>query len=369
MSRSPNGMGSYKRKKDGRYAWVQTKDGLTREITAKSMPELKAKVDQVAGLPIIKHKLTVSQWFDKWLDVYVKPLKKLPTYDQYKNLYMSHIKPCIGNRMMNSIKPFDLQGIIARMNTAGLSSCTMGHVVKILKLAFGKALKDKIIQESPVVDIEIPVKQAKTRKVLSLDDIDKLFSAMKDSRWIWSIKFALVTGLRRGELLALRWSDINYTDKRVLVQRTVTGDTKSSKEHYAPLSSKAAEYLEKQKECLENEINPCLHGRGDPGLVFPNRKGEMMNPRNYYNIIYSYATQSGIKVSPHSLRHTFVYYMRNSLSLKELQNSLGHSSTTATLDLYGDILSENTLEISNKVDDAFRKIDTRTNIVAFRRAK
>ncbi|MFZ3132726.1 MAG: tyrosine-type recombinase/integrase [Desulfosporosinus sp.] len=361
--RNPNGIGSYKLRKDGRIQWTQKKDGKPRVLYGKTLGELQAKVKKVSDLPVTSTKLTVSDWFEKWLDIYVKQLKKKATYDQYKTLYEQHIKPIIGHRRLSGVKPLDIQTVIAKMNDKKRASKTMKHVKSIMNIAFNKALDDKLISSTPVVKIEIPVKQAKTRKVLTVEDLIKLYKAMERSRWIWSIRFLLVTGLRRGEMLALKWTDIDTENKRITIDESNSssgiGDTKSAKVHYVPLSDKALGYLDGQKLMLEKEANPILHNEKlkKTALVFPSKNGTMIRPDSYYTMLRRFAIKAEIKASAHCIRHTFVYLNREAMSLKELQAILGHDESTTTLDLYGDILEETMTKTASKIDDVFDKVD------------
>lgn len=375
--RNPKGMGSFRQLKNGTYQWRQTIDGVERSETARTPKELQEKVNQIIKLPIVKNKLKVDEWFTKWLEVYIKPLKKDATYKQYMYVYKSHIKPVIGNRKMNSLMPFDIQSVIADMNTKvlvpkkvddfgtvikeakiGASQWTMKHARKIMNIAFSKALKEKLIAENPVQDIEIPKKQAKERKVLTPTELAKLYKALENSRWIWSAKFMLVTGVRRGELLALKWSDIDFEHKRITIDESDSaaglGDTKT-KIHYVPLSRKAIEYLNGQKEMLLKEANPSRHNEElkKLNLVFPNKFGRMLKPGSYYTVFARAAQDAKIKASPHCMRHTFVYLNRNKLTIKELQNILGHDESTTTLDIYGDIINESTEATIAQLDETF----------------
>jgi integrase len=234
--------------------------------------------------------------------------------------------------------------------------------------SFARAVKNKIINENPVKDIEIPSKQAKPRKVLSHEELSKLFKSMQNSRWIWSIKFMLVTGMRRGEILALKWSDIDYGNKRITVDEsnsvTGLGDTKT-KIHYIPLSDRAKSYLNSQRLLLESERNPEVLNKdstikeikGSACYVFPKKKGGMIKPNTFYHTMCRYAEAVGIKATPHCLRHTFVYLSRKTLSLKDLQNILGHDESTTTLDIYGDILDESTDKTAKQIDEIFDQVD------------
>ena len=116
---------------------------------------------------------------------------------------------------------------------------------------------------------------------------------------------------------------------------------------------------------LINETNPLLVNkdatlkkdlRGSDCLVFPTNKGQMVSPNTYYHTICRFAKKANIHVTPHCFRHTFVYMSRNTLSLKQIQNILGHDESTTTLDIYGDILneSENT---ANQIDEIFANVD------------
>ena len=360
---NPRGNGSYKIRKDGRYQWTQMLDGKVRTLYGKSLKGLKEKVKKVSNLPVTSNKLRLEEWFEKWLEIYVKPLKKPATYNQYKTLYEQHIKPELGFRKLAGIQQYDVQLVIAKMNEKGRASKTMKHVKTVMNVAFNKALDDRLISINPAPKVEIPVRQAKPRKVLSIEDLSKLFKAMKRSRWIWAIKLMLVTGLRRGELLALKWTDIDFAEKRLTVDEsnstTGIGETKSAKVHYVPLSDKAIEYLNGQKAQLQKEHNPIIY-RDELmkiALVFPNEEGVMIRPDSFYTMLSRFAKKAEIKASPHCLRHTFVYMTRESMSLKELQAVLGHDESTTTLDIYGDIISDSTIKTAAKIDDVFGKVD------------
>jgi len=364
--KNPNGMGSYDKLKDGRVRWRITRDGVTKAFTAKDMAVLKEKVKKVSDLPIIKNKIKVAEWFDKWLELYVKPLKKQATYDQYKTIYEQHIYPVIGKRNLITIKQYDIQQVIAKMNDKGLSTWTMKHARKIMHIAFERAFKDKLIAENPVVEIEIPKKQAKPRKTITASELKILFENLKNTRWYWAFQFMLVTGLRRGELLALKWSDIDYENRRIIVDESNSvsglGDTKNSKVHYVPLSERAIYYLSKQKEMLQNEHNPILYNLElqKLDLIFPAENGTLMKPDSLNSVLDRINKKTGLHITPHMFRHTFVYMSKGKMTLSELQEALGHDESTTTLDIYGTMLSD-TQKVANKIDEAFATLDEEIN--------
>lgn len=401
-TRNPNGMGTIYKTKKNIYEWRQMVDGEKRLLSSKDLTVLKEKIKEVADLPIIKEKIKASDWFEKWLNVYIKPLRKNATYEQYKNIYKIHIEPAIGKKLMKNIKRYDIQQVIATMNTrtiparkdkkgkitvpekpGGMSEWTMKHARKVMHSAFQQALDDKIIVENPVINIKIPKKQKSIRKVFTAAELVAIFQQLSTSRWIWALRFMLVTGLRRGELLGLKWSDILYEDRKVAVMRSNSddgiGDTKSAKIHYAPLSDSAVYYLNRHKEVLEKECNPILYNEDlkKTELIFPNESGKMLQAKSFYTMLVRAAKKVNVKATVHMFRHTFVYISKGLISLSELQEALGHGKKTTTLDLYGDMLSD-TIDTSKKIDKAFldlekemEKIENKedTKIIPFRRVR
>jgi len=391
--RNPNGSGSYKHRADGRYQWTQTVDGKERSLYGNTLKELKEKVKKIGDLPITSNKLKTSEWFEKWLAVYIKQLKKIGTYNHYRIVYEQHIKPVIGHRKLSSLQTHDLQTVIAKMNEKGLATMTMKHAKKVLNGALSRAVKEKLIPFNPANDpnnkIDIPIKQAKPRKTLTIEEIMKLLKAMAHSRWIWSLKFLLVTGLRRGELLALKQSDIDFSNKCITIDESNSsegiGDTKSARIHYVPLSDKAIEYLSGQKEMLQKENNSILFNEDlkKTGFIFPGKYGVPIRGDSYYTMLSRFAKKAAIKASPHCMRHTFVWINRNSMTLRELQEALGHEESTSTLDIYGDIINDSMKETAGKIDNAFDRIEQEMDriekekntksktgqVIPFRRAK
>ena len=208
------------------------------------------------------------------------------------------------------------------MNENGLSAYTMKQARKVLNLALSRAVKDKYLVQNPVSEIEIPAVQQKARKVLKPDEIQKMFTFLETSRWYWPLRFMLVTGLRRGELLALKWSDVDEVNKVITVSDNLVNEgistTKSNKVHYVPLSSKASECLQEFKKTLTKETNHALWvNKAD--IIFVGINGLPIKPKSLNNVFRRIQENTGVEVSPHSMRHTFVYYSKTKLSLSELK--------------------------------------------------
>jgi integrase len=369
-NRNPKGLGHYY-KKDGLFCWKYVRDGKPLYRSSATEKGLQTKVRKVIGLAVTNDKTKVSEYFNTFLNEYVKAMSKPATYNQYNFIYKKHIEPEIGDFKMTSITTTDIQKVILEMNKKNLSTKTMKHAKTVMSVAFTRAYKiDKIIPENPVKDIQIPNKQAKPRKTLTIEELSKFYKSLENSRWIWSVKFAVVTGIRRGELLSLKWSDIDWKNNRIKIDKsnssTGLGDTKSAKIHYVPLSELAKSYLLHQMDKLKQEENPVTFKDDNTRiedlketefLVFPTEMGTMIKPNTYYHTIVRYAKKTAIKVHPHCFRHTFVYNMRNKLSLKELQDILGHDESTTTLDIYGDMINDTTDAKAKTIDSVFASVE------------
>ena len=381
-TRNPNGMGTIYRYKDGRYEWKKVKDGETMVKSSKDKSVVLAAQRKYADLPITKSKLKVNEWFEMCLEN-IEALKAKATATQYTNIYKEHIAPVIGNKMMANVEQYHIQNVITEMSKKTkykrvkdkktgklvkvdtgekLSTWTMKHARKVMHIIFEQAVKSKIIPENPVKDIEIPKRQAKTRKTITGDEMAIMFKYLRNTRWYWCFKFLLVTGLRRGEVLALKWSDIDFAAKRITVEDNNTdtgeGDTKNRKYHYVPLSDKAIEYLQGQKNMLEEERNPSLKNEELKrlNLVFPSKDGTMLKPDSFNSVLDRMNRATGLHITPHMFRHTWVYLSKGVLSLAEIKECLGHDDTTTTLEIYGTMLSDSATT-AKKLDKVFEGID------------
>lgn len=379
--RNPKGMGSYKKKeRDGRvwYEWVRTVDGKPQYATGKTPGILKARVDQKAGITVEKSKLKVSALYKTWFSNCIEfPLKSKATNQQYKIMYEQHIANKIGHRKVANVSEADIEDIFITMRKKDCGTSAMKHTKTVLNGMFTYYAKKKlkIITESPVKEIVISNVQKKEQKVLSVRDFEKLLGAMENSRWIWSIRFLLVTGMRRGEMLALKWTDIDFDNRRMTIQRSNScggeGDTKSKKVFHLPLSLKALECLEEQKKQLEKERNPILHNKelSKTMLIFPSINGTLLRGDSYYTMLRRFAEDAGIKAHPHALRHTFVFLSKDKLSLEELQKFVCHDRKTITDEIYGNIIRENTVQSADKLDEIFNQFDEQVEKIKIQKAK
>jgi integrase len=398
-SRNPKGLGHYYKKK-GLHCWKYVRDGKPVYRSSKTEDGLNKKVRKIIGLAVMNNKTKVHDYFTTLLDEIIRPAcinpitgKDGATYLQYESIFRNHIDPEIGDFRMSSVNSSDIERVILKMNTKvrerkdkngnvidrkiGLSTKTMKHAKTVMSIGFTRAFEfDKIIPENPVPKcypgekpkIRIPVKQAKPRKVLTVDEVAKFVKSLQTSRWIWSVRFDLLVGLRRGELLVLSCPKIEWENNRIRIDEsnsaTGKGGTKNRKTHYVPLPKLAKHYLEKQIEMLIREGNKVTFKENgeqmtveefkkSDRLIFPAQHGGMIKPNTYYHRIKYFGEKSGLDLYPHCFRHTFVYKVRKTLSLSEIQEALGHDESTTTLDIYGSMINDEIDTTVSKMDEIY----------------
>jgi integrase len=376
--KNPNGMGNIYRRKDGRYVWRQMIDGELRRASDVNLSELQRKIKKLSRTSISGDKTKLFDWLERWLEKYVKPYKKPSTYHNYKYAVEKYIKKYMKNVQLRHVTKPDVQDMIAALLNDGYSPSLVKNVRKALSAAFISAREDEsLVDFNPTRETKIPKGKRPIRKTFKIEELAIIIDKLKNSRWLYGILFMLATGVRRGELLALKWSDIDYQNKRILVKdnRTVHGDgtPKDDDYHYVPLSDHALKYLAGWKKQLEKEYNPALFHNVD--TIFVRKDGQPLRPSSLNNILAK--RNFDFKVTPHMFRHTFVYLSKGKLSLSEIQEALGHDQSTTTLDIYG-LMLEDTVSAAEKISQAHIELDmklkeieakTQDNVISFMEAK
>jgi integrase len=324
---------------------------------------------------------TVRAAAEEWMRDHVTGTCRETTRTQYEVMLRVHILPVIGDKLVEDVLPKDVQSIIngmtrhlqpnSKRKVTPLRPRTLRHAKITLHALYAWLVINRKVERNPVVGIKLPEVGDTTRRSLDVEDIPELFATLERSRWLRSVQFLLMTGLRRGELLALKWSDIE-TDKQghewVHVSRTLArsgteGPPKSRAGNRSIRIGRAVRaILDAQRDMLEMdgltpwtpdpdvEDDAPIHG--ETAHVFPSETGAAMNPNTYYHTIINLSKKSGHRISVHELRHTFVSISGRGMDLKALQSVLGHTSSTLTLDIYRHILDGDMERASNVVDSA-----------------
>jgi integrase len=357
LTRNPNGMGGIYKRPDGRYEWKQMIDGTIRYESDMNLSDLQRKIKKLTSISINKDKTKLFDWIDHWLESYVKPYKKPSTYNNYKFAYEKYIKKYLKNVQLRHITKGDVQKMITDLINGGYSPSLIKNVRKALSASLISACEDEhIIDFNPTRDTKLPKGRTPSRKTFNLDELGIIIRRFTTSRWLYAILFMLATGLRRGELLALKWSNIDFKEKRITIEDNLTlygNDTpKDNDYHCVPLTDHAKAYLARWKRQLEKENNPAVSEKSD--IIFVSINGDPLRPSSFNNMLAK--RNFGFKVTPHMFRHTFVYLSKGKITLSELQEALGHDQSTTTLDIYGLMLSD-TVSVADKIDSAYKELE------------
>lgn len=226
--RRGHGEGSIYRRKDGRYAAAITLEnrkrkyfygGTRREVQEKLKIALR---EQQQGSLVTAPQQTLKQFLEQWIEQTCKPVVKILTYVQYRSVIKNHLIPVLGHVSLQKLTPEMVRGLCRRKLDEGKKPSTVAVIRAVLHRALEDAVKDGLIARNVVSLAKPPrVERNEVQEVLTIEEAKRLLEVARGASLDVLLEVALVTGMRRGELLALRWSDVDFEGGTVFVRRTV----------------------------------------------------------------------------------------------------------------------------------------------------
>jgi len=330
--------------------WVSIKG--TKKDAEKRLSELLHQLDN--GTFMSPSKTTLAEYLNKWLLDYAKVNLSPRGYERYESIIRIHLIPGLGSITLTQLRPDHLQSHYTDKLKSGLSALSVRYLHTVLHKALQTAIKRGLIGRNIADGVDVPRAQRNDMQTWDEYDVDRFLEMAKSSPYYELFYLALFTGMRRGELLALRWQDIDFLFAQISVNRTLHrlqggkyGDgsyvftqpkTEKSRRTIA-LSPSSILMIKKYKEnraALFAELGRSLK---DSHLVFSNNEGQPLRPNTITRAWTMLATRAGIKVIRlHDARHTHAsLLLKQGIHPKIVQERLGHASIQITLDTYSHV--------------------------------
>ena len=356
-----NGDGSIRKRKDGRWEgrYVVGHDPITgkmisRNVLGKTQAEVKEKlrtaIENSKRLDYTQTgKYTVGQWMDEWFEAYAKVKVRPSSHQTYKGYIENHIKPNIGDIPIEKLTSLQLQkfyrlllteGRIPRIESEkqpkGLSAKTVRNINQVISSAMDMAVRHKLILSNPTEGCELPKVEHREMKTLPAEQLGAFLREAKESGVYELYYMDLATGLRRGELLGLKWEDIDLQNGIIHVRRQVARVDGEVKE--LPLKTKNSyRNISISQDAVAMLTEMEAHRSSD--YVFPSSTGGPISPDSVNNMLHRVLKRAGLpSIRFHDLRHTFATLaLQNGVDIKTVSGMLGHFSAGFTLDTYAHV--------------------------------
>lgn len=338
----------------------------TQEQVRKRLQKLKNKIEQ--GIPIGDERLTVGAFLDRWLVDYVKPSLRRKTAASYEKNVELHLKPGLGHIRLVKLTAPDIQRFMNEKRERGsvrvepsadgteakhkaLSPRTVQILRAILRKAIGQAVKWDLIPRNVVTLTDPPKVQRYKATPLTGEQGKAFIAAASGDRLEVLFIVALALGLRLGEALGLRWSDVDFEAKTLRVEQTIQrvngkfifGSTKTDKSRRTlhpsdpTLEALRAHRRKQQEERLR--VGPEW---GDLDLIFTTETGNPIDPSNVRRSFLRVLAAANLPtIRFHDLRHSCATYLAaNGISARVAMEQLGHSEIRTTLEIYSHVMPE-----------------------------
>ena len=369
MSKRLNGEGMVRKHPtrdlyEARYSFIdpttgKRKVGSVYGKTAKAAREkLRDVLDRIRDEKAPRDsRLTVASWVSEWQSgILVRSDRKPTTKELYRRLGSTHLMAApFGNIELAKVRRSHIDQLIQGLRDKGLSDSTVRSIYAVLNAALEDARIDSLLAVNPMREVKRPSNVSPEAKHLTPAEVRHLLDSAVGLRYKSTLDLMAGTGLRRGEALALKWSDIDLTKKSLHVRATVSRvdgkllatapkTTKSRRE--VPLTDGLVAMLKAHRKTQVAERLVAGTEWQDLGLVFTTELGGYVDPRNLLRSLKSAARYAGIEdVGLHTLRHSAATAMLEAnIPPHVVSRILGHSSVAITLDIYGHVNDESQRE-------------------------
>jgi integrase len=367
-----NGEGSITKRDDGRWMaryTVRTMKGPKRRtVYGRTRAEASAKLakamaDRDGGLIFDAGSLTVGDYLDRWLSNSVKDTVRERTYERYEEILRLHVKPALGRLKLRALTPAHVQDFYRDRLDNGFSPATVQKIHVILHKALSQAVSWSLVPRNASEAVRAPRHAPKEMRPLSPDGARRLLDTAEGDRLEALYVLAIHTGMRQGELLGLKWENVDLAANAIRVRHTllrtkgrvILGEPKTKKSrrtvHLTGAASRALEeHLERQLKVMER-LGDLYR---DQGLVFTTEVGTPINPSNLRKRSFAPLLQkAGLPhLRFHDLRHTCAtLLLSKNIHPKYVQELLGHATVSITLDTYSHVLPGMGNQVAEAMED------------------
>lgn len=302
-----------------------------------------------------------KDWLQEWLDHYIEPTAKIRTYNRYSEIVVQHLIPKLGESEMDEITPIVLQHFVTELlqtgnlrTGKGLSANSVGSIINVMQSSLRTAYQLGYSKEYSADKIRRPKIQEKAVSCFSMQEQKKIEQAVLTSKKekMFGILLCLYTGLRIGELLALKWEDLDLQKGFLTVSRSCH-DGKGKDGHYIRFEDTPKTFSSRRVIPLPKQILPLIREAKKKSCsdYVVSKDGKPVSVRSYQRTFD--LLQRKIKIPHrgfHSLRHTFATRaLECGMDVKTLSEILGHKSPTVTLNRYVHSLMEHKQDMMNRL--------------------
>jgi integrase len=362
MSRRGNGEGSIYRRNDGRWVGEMTVEGRQRKfIYGKTRKEVQDKLqaaihEKQQGIVLTgTARQTVGQFLADWLENSQKQSVRPRTYERYEEVVRLHILPVLGHHKLQKLSAQHVQAFYTKMLKEGFSAGTVGVFHTVLHKALDTAMKWGLLSRNVCDLVSLPHGEKYEIKPLTIEQVQQFLEAARGHPQEALFILALATGMRRGELLALKWQDINFSAGMLQIRRILTrvpsklpGKGFVEAEPKTQKSRRSVVIAEIALEALKLHRRRQLEAKAKAGefwqehdYVFTTLTGEHLNPTNHVlNPLKALLKKAGLSdIRFHDLRHSAATLLfSEGVHPKIVQELLGHSTISMTMDIYSHVL-------------------------------
>jgi integrase len=343
--------GSYRLRKDGRWECAFTMpDGKRKSVYGKSRPDVRAKMEDALGkakkgIDLKGERQRLCDFLSTWMAETQAPKLRPSTIKSYESYIRLHIVPALGDTTLGDLTAQDVQRCLNGCSKTGLSPRTVQYIRAILRAALNQALRWGYVERNVAALASPPRQKPKQIETLAADEAYHLMEHTRDDRLGALFATALYTGMRQGELLGLRWPDVDLEAGTIRVRQAVQKidgewqfvEPKSANgRRTLPLPEPARDVLRRQKERVREMRQHADDAWTEFGLVFPSALGTPLDSSNVTHHLQRQLDAAGLpRVSFHALRHTCGSLLhQEGVPARTIMEILGHSQITLTLGTY-----------------------------------
>jgi len=378
MSKRGNGEGSVRQRPDGRWEArvALPPDGAGRvtrySLYGKTRREVAAKLREAQtrqqdGQPVADNHNTVGAIVARWLSEALPASDlKATTIENYATLARLHIMPALGHHRLDALTPADVQRWINAKRATGLSERTVQLAYAVLRRALGQAVRWGDARRNVATLVDRPRVTRHEAAHLSVEQAQAFLDAARGERLEAFYSVAIACGLRRGEALGLRWSDVDLAEGTLRVARTLSRTKAAGLQFTEPKTARSRRTLPLPGACVEQlrrhrkrqAVERLTAGNlwADQDLVFPSKLGTPLDPRNALRACQGVACRAGLgPVKLHTLRHTCAsLLLAQDVHPRVVMETLGHSGIAITMDIYSHVMPQQQRQAADVLANALR---------------